>query len=208
VDGSLTADFDLPLHAAIVHLLRDYSFLLVEGEGDTRIRILGPIGTPGRPETTPAAVSVQAPKALWGEGNAERLARVVGGEAVTVIAEASHSVELEARMTAVSGLAQYGVEAMGFLAAAAIHDPDLGVRLAAARSLAANGDTAIPHLLRVFREGGDTDVRMTALGLVAASAVVAAADIVALAARDSDPAIREHARELSKTRVSHSPRAN
>src|SRR5688500_8815581 len=34
VAGSLTADFDLPVKTAILRLLRDYSFLLVEGEGD------------------------------------------------------------------------------------------------------------------------------------------------------------------------------
>jgi HEAT repeat protein len=205
VAGSLTADFDLPLRAAIFHLLRDYSFLLIEGEADMTVRILGPTGTPGRAETTPPEVSWQPPRALWGERDVQRLIRAVGGEAASVLLEASHSPELEARMTAVSGLAQYGTEAMGFLAAAAIHDGDLAVRLAATRSLAGTGDTAIPHLLRVFREARDTDVRLTALAIVAASAGDVAEDIVALAARDPDLAVRERAGELSRARTSTSP---
>jgi hypothetical protein len=197
----ITMEFDLPLDLAVRRLMHGYSFVLIEGHGEAKLRILGPaVSTP----TSAQVESVRSPEtgtsleALRSSGDVERLARLISEEALQVILEASGSAELDARLEALSALAQIGQEALGILTTAVV-DPDPTVRLTAVRFLAGAGKEAVSHLLTVFREVKDSDLRILVLSAVAAFGGTASEDILALAARDSDPKVRAHAQDLSRS---------
>lgn len=193
VAGSVSAEFDLPLGAALRRLLQGYSFVLVEGAGERRLLILGQAGEPGGVEIATGGLR----GGLWGAGGVERLASVVGEEALGVLLEASASADLEARLAALGGLAQHGPETAEVLAAA-VADPDPAVRFVAVQHLVGAGPPAAPHLLKVFREAKDPELRLMALSAVAGSGGAASEDLLALALRDPDPGVRAHAEELSR----------
>lgn len=195
---SVSADFDLPLGAALRRLLQGYSFALVEGAGERQLLIQGRAEDPGEVGVAVGpAVGHMPRQGLWGVGGVERFARVVGEEAVRILLEASASADLEARLAALGGLAQYGPEAVEIVAAAAA-DPDPAVRFVAVQHLVGEGPPTVPHLLKIFREAKSPELRLMALSAVLGAGGPLSEDLLALAARDPDPRLRTHAEELSR----------
>jgi len=198
VSGPVTADFDLPVDLALRRLLRNYNFILIEGTREAKLHVLGPAGSHPGPaaQHSPSEVSPQLP--LLDSADVENLAGHIGDEAAQVLRDAFASPELEARLTALSGVAQYGPEAVNILAAA-VRDPDPAVRFTAMQLLAGAGEPAVPHLVRVFREADDPELRVMALSAVAGIGDAVSEEILTLAAHDPDARIRAHAEELSRS---------
>jgi HEAT repeat protein len=195
----VTAEFELPLEAALRRLMRGYSFVLTESPSGLSLRILGPaLSTPTASEVE--AVSghdVEAsPEPLRSTEDVERLTRLISEEALQVIVDTSSSDDPDTRLQSLSALAQIGQEALGLLTAA-VGDPDPIVRSTAVQFLAGVGQEAIGQLVTVFRDVRDAQLRLVVLSAVAAVGGAASAEMFALAARDPDPAVRAHAQRLS-----------
>ena len=183
VAGLVTADFDLPVDLALLRLLRNYNFILIEGTSEATLHVLGPgriAPGAGARDSPPPEVSPQPP--LQDAADVESLAAHIGDEAAQVLREAFASPELEARLTALSGVAQYGAEAVSIIGAA-VRDPDPAVRFVAMQLLVGAGEPAVPHLVRVFREANDPELRMMALSAVAGIGDAASEELLTLAAR-------------------------
>jgi hypothetical protein len=179
-------------------LLSGYSFAIVLDDARSgRLLILGGAGAaPAALPDGPASPATASGRPLWGFADVASLAGKIPDDEIRVLAEASQAADLDARLTAVSGLAQHGTAGVEILAAAT-RDADPAVRLTAVQHLAGAGAAAARHLARAFDEVPDPQARALALSALAASDPVAARHLAATALHDPDPTVRAAAEQVA-----------
>jgi hypothetical protein len=188
--GAVEPAAEPPSWRVLNRLLAGYSFALVlDVDGTGELVVVSP-------DSAAAAGDRSEPAPLWGVGDVGPLAGVLGDHALRVLTEASRDAEADARLTAITTLADQGTLALEVLAAAT-RDADAGVRLAAMQHLAAAGAPAASHLVAAFHDGADAEIRALALSALRAADPAAARSLVADALDDPDPTVRRVAEALA-----------